>query len=82
MKISWKMRWVEHVAFVGEMRNSYSVLVINLHGRHNLVDPSVDGRITFKQILMKHNGRCVLVMDQFRALFLKVIKASDSIKML
>jgi 16S rRNA G1207 methylase RsmC len=54
------MRWVEHVAFAGEMRNSYTVLVINLHGRRNLEDLDVDSRIILKQNLIKHNERFVL----------------------
>jgi len=37
--ISWKMRWAGHVALVGEMRNSYKILVGKPVGKRPLGRP-------------------------------------------
>jgi hypothetical protein len=39
------MRWAGHVAYVGESRGVYRVLVGKLEGNRPLEDPRVDGRI-------------------------------------
>ena len=40
-----RMRWVWHVARMGERRGAYRVLVGKLEGRNHFEDPGVDGRI-------------------------------------
>jgi hypothetical protein len=47
------MRWDGHVAFMGERRGVYKVLVRNLRERNHLGDPVVDGRIILKSIFRK-----------------------------
>jgi hypothetical protein len=42
------MRWVGHVACIGEMRNAYRILIEKSKGKNHLEDPSVDGRIIVK----------------------------------
>jgi hypothetical protein len=42
---SRRMRWAEHMACMGEGRNVYRVLVINLEGKGHLEDQGVDGRM-------------------------------------
>jgi hypothetical protein len=41
------MRWVGHVARMGEVRGAYNFLVGKSKGRRPLGRPSIDGRITF-----------------------------------
>jgi hypothetical protein len=47
--IAWliksRMRWAGHVAYMGEGRGIYKVLVGNLRERNHWGDPGVDGRI-------------------------------------
>jgi hypothetical protein len=43
---------VEHVVWVGEMRNAYKSLE-NLKGRDNSEGPNIDRRIILKWILVK-----------------------------
>jgi hypothetical protein len=45
---SRRIRWVEHIARMGKMRNGYKVLVRHLKGRDQFRDKGVDGRIAFK----------------------------------
>jgi hypothetical protein len=40
-----KLRWAEHVACVGEMRNACKISVGNLNGRHQLGDERVKKKI-------------------------------------
>jgi len=47
------MRWVGHVAGMGERRGIYKVLVGKLDGRDHLGDPGVDGRIILRWIFRK-----------------------------
>jgi hypothetical protein len=42
---SRRKRWAGHVACMEEMRNAYSLLVVNMKGRDLLVDIGVDGSI-------------------------------------
>jgi hypothetical protein len=42
---SRKMRWVGHVALMGEMRNACNILVGKPEGIDNLEDLDVDGKI-------------------------------------
>jgi len=39
------MRWVRHVTYMGEMRNTYKILPENLKGSDHLEDLGVIGRI-------------------------------------
>jgi hypothetical protein len=39
------IRWVEHVAQLGEMRNAYKILSENLKRRNNTEDVLIDGKI-------------------------------------
>jgi len=44
-----RIRWVEHVAHIEEMRNVYSVLG-NLKGRDHVGDSGIDKRIIYKRL--------------------------------
>jgi hypothetical protein len=47
--IKWRrMRWAGKVAFMGERRGVYRVLVGNLRERFHLEDPGIDGRIILR----------------------------------
>jgi hypothetical protein len=50
---SRRMRWVGHVARMGERRGVYMVLVGKPEERDHLVDPRVDGRIILRWIFGK-----------------------------
>jgi hypothetical protein len=50
---SGRMRWVGHVARIGEGRGVYRVLVGNPEGRRPLGRPGVDGRIILELIFGK-----------------------------
>jgi hypothetical protein len=51
---SRRMRWMEHVARVGEMRNENKMLIAeNLKGRDQSEDLGVDGKIILEWILGK-----------------------------
>jgi hypothetical protein len=52
MIISRRMRWAEHVARMGEMRNT-TFWLESLRGRDHSVDLGVNGRIILKWILGK-----------------------------
>jgi hypothetical protein len=47
------MRWVGHIANIGEMRNVYKILVRKPEGRDHVEDLGQDGRIILEQILGK-----------------------------
>jgi hypothetical protein len=47
------MKWVEHVARMGEMRNAYNIFVENLKGRDHSEDIGVDGTMILEWILGK-----------------------------
>jgi len=48
------MRWVEHVARMGNTKVAYRFMVVGgLRERDHLVDPGVDGMIIFKWIFRK-----------------------------
>jgi hypothetical protein len=53
MMKSERMRWVGHVAHMGEMRNAYKIWLEDLTGRGHLEDTDVDGRIVSEWILGK-----------------------------
>jgi len=40
------MRWVGHIACIGEMKHEYKILFGNLKGRDLLEDLGIDGRIS------------------------------------
>jgi hypothetical protein len=46
------MKWVGHVACMGEVRNVYKILV-NLKGRHHLEDLGIDRKVMLEWILGK-----------------------------
>jgi hypothetical protein len=50
---SRKMKWVGHVARMGEGRGVYRILVGKPDGKRPLEDPGVDGRIKLRWILRK-----------------------------
>jgi hypothetical protein len=49
------MRWLEHVAHMGEMRNAYEIkiLVENLKGRDKSKDLGIGGKIILEWMLRK-----------------------------
>jgi hypothetical protein len=47
------MRWVEHLAYTGEMRNTYRILVGKSETKRLLGRPRCRWRITLKRILRK-----------------------------
>ena len=47
---SRRMRWVGHVACMGDKRGIFNVLVGKPEGKSHLGDPSVDGRIIIRCI--------------------------------
>jgi len=51
--ISKRVIWVRHVPCMGEMRNSYRILVGKLRGRGSSEDLSIDVKIILKWILQK-----------------------------
>jgi len=54
---SIRMRWVGHVARMGERRGVYRVLVGKPEGKNHLGDPGVDGRIILRCIFRKLDVR-------------------------
>jgi hypothetical protein len=42
---SKRMRWIKHVAGMGQIRNANTVSLTNLKGREHLGDLGVEGRI-------------------------------------
>jgi hypothetical protein len=47
------IRWMGHVAHMGEMRNACKILVRKPEGRYHLEDLGVDGRIILEWIVWK-----------------------------
>jgi hypothetical protein len=50
---SRRMKWLGHVARMGQKRNAYNILVGNLKERDHLEDIGVDGRVILEWILWK-----------------------------
>ena len=48
-----RMRWVGHVAHMGERRGVYRVLLVKLEGKDHLEDSGIDGRIILRWIYGK-----------------------------
>jgi hypothetical protein len=48
-----RMRWVGHVAHMGERKGVYGVLVGNLRERDHLDDPGLEGRIILRRTFRK-----------------------------
>jgi PAS domain-containing protein len=51
--IKSRMRWMGHVAGMGQRRGIYRVLVGKPEGKNHLEDPGVDGRIILRWIFRK-----------------------------
>jgi hypothetical protein len=47
------MRWMAHVAHMGERRGAHRVLVGKPEGKNHLEDPGIDGRIILRCIFRK-----------------------------
>jgi hypothetical protein len=54
---SRRIRWVGHVACMGESRDVYRVLVGEPEGKRSLEDPGIDWRIILRQNFRKWNVR-------------------------
>jgi hypothetical protein len=54
---SRRMRWVGHVARMGEVRDAYRILVGDMREGDHLEDPGIDGKIILKCIFGKWDGR-------------------------
>jgi hypothetical protein len=54
---SKRMIWAVYVLCMGEMRNTYIILVGNVNGGDHFEDPGLDGRMIFKLISWKECGR-------------------------
>jgi hypothetical protein len=50
------MRWAGHVQQMGEMRNTFCILVENMKGRDHSEDIDVDGRIILTWSLQNRVG--------------------------
>jgi hypothetical protein len=50
---SRKMKWAGHIAFMGEIKNPYRILVRKPEGRNYLEDLGIDERIILKMVLRK-----------------------------
>jgi hypothetical protein len=70
---------VEHVARIGDMRNTYNILVGNPRRRGHSEDTGVDGKLISSWILRKQGGNRVEWMhlvqskDKWRALVITVM---------
>ena len=53
---SRRVKWVRHVARMGDRKGIYRVMVGNLRKRGHLEDPGVDGRIILRWIFRKCVG--------------------------
>jgi hypothetical protein len=58
--IKSRIRWVWHVAWMGEMKNTYKILVGNLKGRDNSEDLALDEEIIFRMDFRETVGKCQL----------------------
>ena len=47
------MKWAEHVAYMGERKVAYKVLLGKPEERNHLKDPGIDGRMILKLIFEK-----------------------------
>jgi hypothetical protein len=56
----------EHVAYMGERRGTYKVLVCNLGERENLEDLNVDRKIILKRIFKKNDEGRGMIWDKDR----------------
>jgi hypothetical protein len=62
---SGRMRWTEHIASLGEIRNTYKILVGSLKERDHSEDLEIDG-IVLKYILRKWAGKVWIGFIQFK----------------
>ena len=53
---SRKMRWARHVAYMGDRRGAYKILVGKPEGNYHLKDLDADGRVLLKRIFEKRDG--------------------------
>jgi len=56
--IKLRMRWMGHVACLGDMRNAYKIFVGKPEGMNHLEDVNIDGKIILKWILKNMVRRC------------------------
>jgi hypothetical protein len=63
------MKWVEHVACMGEITDAYKILIRKPEGRDHLEDLGVDEKIILELILVKQGGKvwtgCFWLSDGF-----------------
>jgi hypothetical protein len=54
------MRWAEHVAHTGEMRNILKYVLGEHQEKRQIRDISIKGRLTLKSILNKYGARVLI----------------------
>jgi hypothetical protein len=78
---SRRMRWVGHVARMGDIRGVYRVLVEKPEGKRPLGNPGVDGRIILKCICGKWDGGMgSIVLAQNRDRWRALVKALRNLR--
>jgi len=70
------MRWAGHVAYTGERKGAYRILVGNQRERGYLEDPGIDGRIILRWIFRKWDeGHGLLIWFRIGVRWRAVVKA-------
>jgi hypothetical protein len=55
-----KMRWTEHIALTGDMKNAYKIFIGKPEGKRPREDLGIDGIIIIEWILGKQGEKCEL----------------------